>query len=633
MRKSGRSGEQGSILVAVMVFFIVSAAFVATVIATSRLKLQTARAASLDLSAKYVAEAGVQIQINAIRNLRDLATMAAPFAGIDALDSTAAEGVGNFSQTLAALDVIDSSGTTIGQVDVAIDVLNRAAPGTRDIAITSIAYVPSKADFVDDPKNCSRSEVTSMIRLALSEAEVFDYSYFINHWGWFYGNTIIANGNVRANGQFDFGGYGATVNGTPRYESANGADLIGYRDDNNDGVTDGSDGGAYSGWAIVNAQNVNGMAADPVNQHEWQESLPMPNLSDLGVYEAIALAEGGTISVGGTVVANGVLGDDPGEASNLYLVGTAATPIVLNGPIVARGDVIISGVVQGQGTIYSGRNVYVPANLTYATAPSPSIPAGTDEATVEGWRSSNSGADALGLFAREHVVIGNYLDSSWQANVKSWVNHSLNESEEDAGIDGIQGTANGPDGVAGTADDDLLENDGVWTTDVYTAADAALGAIPAGKSVGDPIPGTGEDIDGDGAYDPRTAMAEFNLGTSLATATAWAGNKPAAVTNFSTIATIYFSRIDANFYTNHTLAALMINWGGDIIMNGSLVSRNESIIYGANHIYMNHDARLHGRDAEAFGLYLPVTWQPIQLLRWTVGDASVVEDYLPAGTN
>lgn len=629
MSLARRSREHGSILVAVMVFFIVSTAFVATVLTASRSKLQSARAASQDLSARYVAEAGVQLQINAVRNLRDLASMAAPFAGIDAIDSVATEGVGSFTQTFASQGVIDSSGTLVGEVDVAVDVMNRGASTSRDIAITSIAYVPSKAAFTARPKDCSRAEVTSVIRVSMREAEVFDYSYFINHWGWFYGNTIIANGNVRANGQFDFGGYGATVNGTPRYESANGVDLVGYLDDNNDGVTDGSDGGAYSGWAIVNAQNVNGMAANPINQHEWQESLPMPNLSDLGVYESIAIAEGGTISVGGTVVASGVVGDGAGEPQNLYLVGTVANPIVLNGPIVVRGDVIISGVVQGKGTIYGGRNVYVPSNLSYAAGPSPAIPAGTSEAVVEAWRATNAGATALGLFAREHVVIGNYLDSTWQSNVRSWVNHPLNESEEDAGIDGIQGTANGPDGIAGTADDDLLENDGVWTTDVYTAADAAIGAIPAGKSIGDPIPGTGEDIDGDGQYDPRTNMAEFNLGASLATASNWAGNKPATVTTFSSIATIYISRIDANFYTNHTLAALMINWGGNIIMNGSLISRNESIIYGANNIYMNHDARLHGRDATAFGLYLPVTWQSVEVLRWTVGTSAVVEDYLP----
>ena len=48
------------------------------------------------------------------------------------------------------------------------------------------------------------------------------------------------------------------------------------------------------------------------------------------------------------------------------------------------------------------------------------------------------------------------------------------------------GTRAGRDGILGTADDDTLDGDGIWTTSLYTAAQQAQGLIPAGKNVGDP---------------------------------------------------------------------------------------------------------------------------------------------------
>jgi hypothetical protein len=171
----------------------------------------------------------------------------------------------------------------------------------------------------------------------LGGSGVFDYSYFINHWGWFYGNNIIANGSVRSNGQFDFGGYASSINGSPRYQSSNGYQLVGYMDDNNDGVKDGTDGGAYSGMAIVNEANIKGMGALAKNQHEYQDSVPMPNLSDLTYYEAKAKAKGASIQLGGSTIVAGVLGDDTGEKKNLFRRGHGGGRSS-EGPVVVRGN-------------------------------------------------------------------------------------------------------------------------------------------------------------------------------------------------------------------------------------------------------------------------------------------------------
>ena len=624
-RPSGK--EAGSALLTVTVILMISLAMVLATLTTTNAKSRDAYSGVLELRAHYLAKSGVERQIHQVWTARNLADLADPFAGLDTLDSDVDEGEGHYTQTFDAEPVVNAQGETIGEFDVVIDVTNRAELQTRNVVITAIGYAPTKADFLANANGSSTATVKAVIEVGLEPSTVFDYSYFINHWGWFYGDTIEANGNVRANGQFDFGGYSPQVNGSPRYETANGTDLIGYIDDNGDGVEDGTDGGVYAGWGIVNEQNVQGMGGDVENQHGWQEQIPMPNLSDLSVYEALAISEGGTISVGGTTIVSGVVGDDPSEPQNLYLEGTVADPIVIDGPVVVRGDVIVRGVVTGQGTIYSGRNAYVPENLTYADGPTTDRPSANDELTVEQWRIDNADKDALGLFAREHVVIGDYSDFYFQHYVGNWLASSLNKSAEDAGADGIHNTANGPDGIAGTSDDDVLEGDGEWTVDLYTQADADQGLIPAGSAIGDPIPGTGEDLDGDGVYDGQVQMTEFEISQSLDPAN-WAG-LDTTYANFSDISTIYISQIDGSFYTNHVFAALMFNFGGLIEMNGSIVSRNESIVYGANGIHMNHDERLTGGGgASTFGLFLPVSWAPIEVLQWQTAIGERVDGYV-----
>ncbi len=565
------------------------------------------------LVAELAAQSGVARQVSDIKEARDLGS-AGSFTGIDALDTNSATGPGGYSLALANQTLQDFSGTTLAEYDVLVDIVTSSGT-SRQISITCYAYVPSKADYESGVQDAVRADAHTVAELAFEGSEVFDYSYFINHWGWFYGNTIVTNGNVRSNGQFDFGGYGATVNGTPRYAGSDGTDLVGYKDDNGDGVMDGSDGGAYSGTGVVNAQNVQGMGGQAENQHTETQRVEMPNLTDLTLYEQQAAATGATVSVGGTVQVDGVLGDDTGELENLYLVGTQTDPIMLNGPIVVRGNVVVSGYVTGQGSIYAGGNIYVPNDLVYLDPPTTPTPTATDQSTVESWRADALGKDSLGLFATEHVVIGDYTHDWWQHYVAGWINNSLNESKEDAGIDGIQNTAYGLDGIAGTADDDVLEGDGVWTVSYYTDEDAAAGRIPAGKSVGDVIPGSGEDIDGDGVFDDRTQMSEFNLPVALDPAN-WAGNLTTSHSSYSEVSTIEIGHLDAAFYTNHSFAALMIKWGTDIVMNGSVVSRNESIIYGADHIIMNHDERLTGRGSSTSGFESAVGWNPIEYVQW-----------------
>lgn len=583
---------------------------------TSRLsavELKDTRNSVSALQAKHVAEAGAERAINLLAQAVKSTTLADPlyglnhlFAGGTSFDAFSGEGLMN--------------GTTrVGAYSVRVSRV-AATPTSITIAIDASGYMPDAPAALPAGRAVDAWDaVHTVVKYSLAPSKVFDYGYFINNWGWFYGDSILCRGNVRSNGQFDVAGYAPTITGQPTYESvANNAGtvtLTGYRDDNGDGSNDGNDGGVWSSWDIIGASHLQGNGGLAANQHDYQDPVPMPNLTDLTMYEANAVQQHGSISIDGVEVCDAVCGDEAGEKQNLYLVGTNDHPITLNGPVVVRGNVIISGVVTGQGAIYSGGNVYCPQSVTYKHPPSSTRPADNTQASTEAWLAANWNKDFLGLFARENVVVGDFTDPTWQFYEAWWMSASMNSSVEDAGTDQIPNTRRGRDGILGTADDDVLEGDGVFTISHYTEADLAAGLIPAGKSVGDPIPGTGEDIDGDGVFDPGATLANVTLAIPLDTAN-WSGNMPVAgYASYHAISSLYANRLDAVVYTNHAFCWTVLG-GSAAQVNGALVSRNENIVYGTPTCETNYDCRLLGGASGMAARLLPLTVQSPEFLQW-----------------
>ena len=582
----------------------------------SSVEISASRRSIDEVRATALAEAGVE------RIKSELANAAGKTAIQDPLDGVRALFTGGGSSLDLAGEPMLSGGVPVGEYSTRMT-LDLDDPQRVVITITSTGYVPAApANLGPKEKLLAWDSIDVTVEYALAPSQVFDNAYFVNNWGWLYGSTININGNARSNGQMDLGNHKPTINGSPTYEDVTmgaGTATVGSRT---------SDGGLYSAWDIVNADRARGLAADADHRFDFEDPVEMPNLSDLTNYEDRATSEGASISVGGSVVASAVVGDDPGETGNLYLHGTAADPIVIDGPVVVRGDVIISGVVTGQGTIYAGGNVYVPESIEYLNGPSTDRPAGETDADYEAWIGANQNADFLGLFARENVVVGDFTHNTWRYYVRGWLASPLNASIEDSGEDLIPNTALGRDGVAGTADDDLLENDGVFTTEVYTAADAAQGLIPTGFSVGDRIPGTGEDIDGDGQFDDTITLADFDFQDALTPAD-WDGNMPpGGIANYSDIASLYANQLDASFYTNHAFSWVVL--GRDpAVVNGAMIARNESIVYGTPTIDMNHDARLLGGNSGFAGDLLPQVLQPMRVLQWRRNEADPMRAVTP----
>ena len=671
MRKNGN--ERGStLLLALCLITVVSVGLMGFLgYSVSQLRITQRQAESI--RAFYISEAGLNDYLNEL-------SVRYENAGMDNVFELFPESMGNDGDTPASRTV---KGLNSIFVNVSYD------GGTYTAEMTGVPVgdyyyreveIRSKGDYKGQVRT-----VQAKYRFSICPGSPFDYAYFQNNWGWYYGSSITANGNVRANGQFAAGGYRPTINGRPTYETVEGHDLQNkinngglfaasfngihnlrgmggdnvnqyrnetnedtnlngvldqYEDKDNDGLIYGDQtGGNNDGIATFDERdhNSNGEENNPGR-------LRMPNLSELDHYRIVAkdwnAGSGSTLSIevekitGGVVVSNetvaicsdGVYGDSGGENQHIYLDGTEryddpvnpddnnkeVYTIVVDGPIVVEGDVIIFGKVKGQGGIYSGRNIYVPDDVTYTNPPSEFVNPGEAgyETYTEQWRQDNSSADAMGLFATENIAVGDFTSSSWRSNISGWLNHYLNESAENKlGYDQLPNT------------NDPYEDNSTWDVVYYTQEDADNGRIPAGKSVGDSIPESGEDIDGDGIADPRISINDFDFQWGpVSYPSLWGGNHPEQwqgnnynLNSYSDISTREINQLDGMYYTNHALGAYVGRNGG-VTWNGGIVSRIEAIVYESFAI-MNHDERFTG-GGDAYGLYLPRSRKDPGLLYW-----------------
>ena len=320
----------------------------------------------------------------------------------------------------------------------------------------------------------------------IDQSPVFDNAYFVNNYGWMNGSSIVINGTMRANGNVSLSG--ATVNGfvyaaansevgalgtvslssSPQIKSASSyRQSYGNRSrpDYDDYATpDAFDAPERSGAIAKPSRYEYDASGDVIGSvggtrtassgelivNEYAPAVPMPFVSDLADYvdyargmqtngvraQLIAPAysyadgSGATRSVAAKTVSvryggTGPSGDDSlADKGALVLVGTRANPIVIDGPVVVDSDVIIKGYVKGQGTIYSGRNVHIIGDIIYSDPPTWGHPDADDLAVAE----RNAAKDMLGLVAKGNIVIGDSSDSSWHSSVDAYIRSGTSSS-------------------------------------------------------------------------------------------------------------------------------------------------------------------------------------------------------------
>ncbi len=219
-------------------------------------------------------------------------------------------------------------------------------------------------------------------------SQVFDYEYFLNNWGWWWGGTITGNGAQRANWDFDFRD-NPTVNGSIYAEDQVNENFLPIQD---------YPAAPFAGTAGEDVTNM---------VHQGVPRLEMPNLFNLSNYVSIALASPnnngiwiGTNQLVAGVLSNAYTPNPGGNAGNLslqsglYVVGTPATPVVVKGTVFIPGDLVIQGTVSGQGTIYVGGNLYIAGNITYANGPNfGALPETEAPAVRDAWVASSISND------------------------------------------------------------------------------------------------------------------------------------------------------------------------------------------------------------------------------------------------
>lgn len=408
----------------------------------------------------------------------------------------------------------------------------------------------------------SSAEINNKVRTIQAQvtvrpvSQVFDYEYFLNNWGWWWGSTITGNGAQRANWDFDFRD-GPTVNG-----SIYAADQV----DENEVPYQDYASPPFGGLAGANETNL---------VHQGAPRVTMPNLLNFSNYIAAAMVNTTTngLWIGTNQVVYGALTNSStpnpgGNAGNLtpqtglYVVGTPGSPIVIKGYVVVSGDLVIQGTVTGQGTLYVGGNLYIAGNVTYLHGPSFSTPPETQAPTTrDAWVENSMTNDLIAYAVRGSILAGDVTDPDW-------INYCFNYPG--SGLQYVGSEAHlGQDGIEGTPDDDIpfLHADGTMST--WYDAD------------GDGVMNSNYNYNADINMTSARASHILNYPTS--------GGSPVA---YNQVATDNMGTLQGIFYTDHAAAMRMTQ--SSAVFNGVIVSRNEQIVF-QNYLDLVYDSRVNSR--------------------------------------
>ena len=356
---------------------------------------------------------------------------------------------------------------------------------------------------------------------------------------------------------------------------------------------------------------------------EKQDSLPMPWVSELDDYVDFAVEKGGTLScpaykytdsagtshsIASKTVAAHYEGAGPSEdaalADNgaLVLIGTSSNPIKINGPVVVDSDVIIKGYVTGQGTIYAGRNVHIIGDLKYVNAPSWGH-TDSDDAAVE---TSNSSKDMLGLVAKGNIIIGDSTQNSWHSSVDNYIKSGTSSSVvKSYTCDESDKLIGYPETFAGdyTAIETVSGLTTAQAADAVGGYDEASGRFGKVRTTTEKTGTTTQTYTEKYTYNERgkwktgyrTVTKEVDVYETLL-ADSFTRRYYETVCDDAVMTSLKDSagiaQIDAVLYNNHGIFGTPGRNGYYFNLNGSLVCRDEALIFSGSGIRFNWDMRL-----------------------------------------
>ena len=531
-------------------------------------------------------------------------------------------------------------------------------------ATQAILPITATAELTLPDKQRVSVTLMEQVRFYAGQNQVFNYAYFANNYGWMNANggtsdAFFINGDFRANGNISING--STVNGFI-YASANqnigplGADgnpsgvwgtadvsahhwsASSYRrfakdsmatmrptdpiQDNGDSWLGGYDApkGISGTDNKTKASTRSGTAGSPLIS-EKTDPIEMPMIAELDGYVKYAKQQNGTLKCPAYTYTDSVGtphsiqeknvnahydGVGPSESSTLadkgalVLIGTDRDPIVINGPIVVDSDVIIKGTIQGQGVIYSGRNIHVIGDVTYKNGPSwANVHSGASNAAkaVE----DTKGKDLVCFIAKGNVVLGNCTAKDWLSSIYDYITpgSDYNTSQHDCD------PSDASIGYAGRFDGNYTHQEAV--------GDKAK--VRTGSEYRDVQTTSGYWQNNRWVETTKTEKKWVNVLKTKNDRAYYETVCDDAIINklSSTINTLC-----GVFYNNHCVMGKMGDNKSKVSIFGSLVCRNEAIETSTNGgMYFNWDNRLReGSPAHVAGLPLPLGLQTPHTYSW-----------------
>ena len=211
--KRQKAKRRGSAMVASFLVLSMLAVASSAYLTNATETVRTSRRLTHEVTATHLCEAGVQDVVRSlwrpfkvVQSFNDLDSdlMSASVANPKSTMTDTITGVGSYSA--GVIRYWQPSGNAY----------------VRNIVVRAVGWVDRDMDGVLDDGEPSRVvDVTT--RLELARSQVFDYTYFVNNYGWMDGfreSDLIINGDMRANGNFNFLNGSPTVNGSV-YASSN----------------------------------------------------------------------------------------------------------------------------------------------------------------------------------------------------------------------------------------------------------------------------------------------------------------------------------------------------------------------------------------------------------------------------
>jgi hypothetical protein len=434
--------------------------------------------------------------------------------------------------------------------------------------------------------------VEETVRYILTKSEVFDYSYFINNFGWFDNVDMIVNGDLRSNYNMSLNSTKLVLNGNC-YAATNKVlqtpTKWTYAVYSNN---------LYHGYyrpgfnVDLNINNSASVWSNGYNPNTFRTNTPvkleMSYIGNLDDYRYYAQEKGGTISNNNGLIVNAVYsGMGPSGYTNaedrtgltgysnsadwgsLVLVGTSNNPIRINGPVVIDGDLIIKGYYTGQGTIYAGRNIHVIGDVI-ATNP---VVWKHPEASLSSFTNTtlpaNLTKDFLGLCSKGSIVLGDYNEATFDSSVATYLHPPFTTNYEVTATDTDIGYVSFKRGVTNYFNGNYTNNFGYKV--------GALGTNTAPRRY----------------YESSISDAKL-LSLSPQKEIGW---------------------IDATLYNNHLTVGKLKGTGTktNIFVNGGIICRDEALL-PTGRMYLNWDPRI-AMDTE-FRPYLPMGLKPAKTILW-----------------